>query len=60
VSVTQEEVQKIAQLARLHFSEEDLVEFTSQFQRILDYIEQLKQADVENIEPTSIYSGKMW
>lgn len=53
MSVTREEVQKIAQLARLHFSEEDLVEFTSQFQRILDYIEQLKQADVENIEPTS-------
>ena len=53
MSITRDEVQKIAQLARLHFSEEDLAEFTIQFQRILDYIEQLKKADVENIEPTS-------
>ncbi len=53
MSITREEVQKIAQLARLYFSEKDLAEFTTQFQRILDYIEQLKQANVENVEPTS-------
>ncbi len=43
----------IAQLARLYFSEEELDTFRIQFQRILDYIEKLKQADVEDIEPTS-------
>ena len=53
MSITREEVLKIASLSRLYFSEEELGEFTVQFQSILDYIEQLKQADVENVEPTS-------
>ena len=53
MSITRDEVMKIANLARLYFSEEELDEFTTQFQGILDYIEQLKQVDVENIEPTS-------
>ena len=44
---------KIADLARLHFSEEDLDAFTAQFQRILDYVEQLKKVDVTGVEPTS-------
>ncbi len=53
MSVTRDEVLKIADLARLHFSEEELDAFIVQFQKILDYIEQLKQANVEGIEPTS-------
>jgi aspartyl-tRNA(Asn)/glutamyl-tRNA(Gln) amidotransferase subunit C len=47
------EVLKIADLAKLHFDEQDLNIFTEQFQRILDYVEQLKQVNVEGIEPTS-------
>jgi aspartyl-tRNA(Asn)/glutamyl-tRNA(Gln) amidotransferase subunit C len=46
-------VLKIADLARLYFSEEELDAFTAQFQKILDYVEQLKQVHVEDIEPTS-------
>ena len=53
MSITHEEVLKIADLARLHFDEEELDAFTVQFQGILDYIEQLKQVNVEGIEPTS-------
>jgi aspartyl-tRNA(Asn)/glutamyl-tRNA(Gln) amidotransferase subunit C len=53
VSISRSEVLKIAELAKLHFSDEDLEEFTRQFQRILDYIEQLKQVNIEGIEPTS-------
>jgi aspartyl-tRNA(Asn)/glutamyl-tRNA(Gln) amidotransferase subunit C len=53
MSITREEIIKVAELARLHFSDEELGEFTAQFQRILDYIEQLKELDVEGIEPTS-------
>lgn len=51
--ITRAEVLKIAGLAKLYFSEEELDAFTAQFQRILDYVEQLKQVDVENVEPTS-------
>ena len=53
MSITREEVIKIAELARLYFSDEDLDAFTPQFQSILDYIEQLKQVNVADIDPTS-------
>ena len=53
MAITRAEVVKIADLARLHLGEEELDAFTAQFQRILDYVEQLKQVDVTGIEPTS-------
>jgi aspartyl-tRNA(Asn)/glutamyl-tRNA(Gln) amidotransferase subunit C len=53
VSIDKSEVLRIAELAKLHFGEQDLNLFTTQFQRILDYIEKLKQVNVEGVEPTS-------
>jgi aspartyl-tRNA(Asn)/glutamyl-tRNA(Gln) amidotransferase subunit C len=53
VAITRAEVLKIAELAKLHFSESELDAFTAQFQHILDYIEKLKEVNVEGIEPTS-------
>ncbi len=53
MAITREEVLKIADLARLHFGEDELDAFTAQFQRILDYVEQLKKIDVANVDPTS-------
>jgi aspartyl-tRNA(Asn)/glutamyl-tRNA(Gln) amidotransferase subunit C len=46
-------VLRISELAKLHFSEAEIDEFTLQFQRILDYVEKLKEVDVQGIEPTS-------
>ena len=51
--ISRAEVVKIAELSKLHFSEDELDTFTAHFQHILDYIEQLKQVDVEGVEPTS-------
>lgn len=51
--IDRSEVLKIAELAKLHFDEQGLDIFIEQFQRILDYIEQLKQVNVEGVEPTS-------
>ena len=51
--VTREDVQKIADLANLYFSEEEMDAFVQQFQRILDYIEKLKEIPLDDIEPTS-------
>ena len=53
MAITPADVLKIAELAKLHFSESELDEFTAQFQRILDYIEKLKEVNVEGVEPTS-------
>ncbi len=53
MSVTRSEVLKIAELAKLEFSEAELDAFTAQFQRILEYIEKLKEVNVDGVEPTS-------
>ncbi len=53
MAISRSEVLKIADLAKLHFSEEELDAFSLQFQRILDYIEQLKEVDITGVEPTS-------
>jgi aspartyl-tRNA(Asn)/glutamyl-tRNA(Gln) amidotransferase subunit C len=53
VSITRTEILKIADLAKLYFSKEELDAFVPQFQGILDYVEQLKEANIEGIEPTS-------
>jgi aspartyl-tRNA(Asn)/glutamyl-tRNA(Gln) amidotransferase subunit C len=53
MSIDRAGVVKIAELARLEFSEGELEAITAQFQRILDYIEKLKKVNVEGVEPTS-------
>jgi aspartyl-tRNA(Asn)/glutamyl-tRNA(Gln) amidotransferase subunit C len=46
-------VLKIADLAKLHFNEDELDAFITHFQHILDYVEQLKEVNVDNVPPTS-------
>ncbi len=53
MSIDRAEVARIAELARLEFLEGELEAFTTQFQRILDHIETLKEVDVAGVEPTS-------
>lgn len=53
MAITRAEVLKIAELAKLHFSESELDAFIAQFQDILNYIEKLKELNVEGVEPTS-------
>jgi len=51
--VTLKEVEHIAELARLKFSEDELQNFTHQLNQILEYVEKLNELDSENIEPLS-------
>ncbi len=53
MSIDRTGVLKIAELARLEFTGDGLEAFTPQFERILDYIETLKEVSVEGVEPTS-------
>lgn len=52
MNITPKEVQRIAELAHLEFSADELRRLVDQFQRILDYFEQLQQVDTEGVEPT--------
>lgn len=51
MSLSQDEVIKIAHLARLSLSADDLQRYAPQLSRILGFIEQMKQTDTTQIEP---------
>lgn len=53
MSVTIADVEKVAQLARLRFSEEDKQQLVVDLNRILDYFEKLKELDTEDVPPTT-------
>ena len=46
-----DEVQKVARLARLSLTDEEIDEFGRQLTQILGYVETLNEVDVENTEP---------
>ncbi len=47
------DVEHVAQLARLHFEEEELERFTVQMNAILAYMDQLNELDTSQVEPTT-------
>jgi aspartyl-tRNA(Asn)/glutamyl-tRNA(Gln) amidotransferase subunit C len=53
MSLTREQVEHIAGLARLHLSEEEIDRFQEQLSEILDYIARLQKLDTGGIPPTS-------
>jgi aspartyl-tRNA(Asn)/glutamyl-tRNA(Gln) amidotransferase subunit C len=52
-SLSREEVQRIADLARLELSAEELDLFTRQLGDILTYVEQIRALDTTGVVPTS-------
>jgi len=53
MAITKDTVKYVANLARIELSEKELVHFTTQLGRILEYVEKLKTLNVEKLEPTS-------
>jgi aspartyl-tRNA(Asn)/glutamyl-tRNA(Gln) amidotransferase subunit C len=51
MSLTLEEVAKVAKLARLELSADDLARMQTQLSAILDYVAQLNELDTEGVEP---------
>ena len=49
--ITSQQIEHIARLARLRFTTEEMAGFTSQFNQIVEYIEQLNKADTHGVEP---------
>jgi aspartyl-tRNA(Asn)/glutamyl-tRNA(Gln) amidotransferase subunit C len=55
--LTRDEVLKLARLARLELTEEEVEAYRVQLSDILAYVEQLQDADVEGLEPTTQVNG---
>jgi aspartyl-tRNA(Asn)/glutamyl-tRNA(Gln) amidotransferase subunit C len=51
MSLTRDDVAKVALLARLRLSEEELERMTRQLGQIVGYVEQLQQLDTSGVEP---------
>lgn len=51
MSLTREDVEKVALLARLRLSDAELDTLTAQLGQIVEYVEQLSQLDTENVQP---------
>jgi aspartyl-tRNA(Asn)/glutamyl-tRNA(Gln) amidotransferase subunit C len=53
MTLTREEVEHIALLARLDLSEDEIARYKQQLSAILDHIAQMQTLDTQNIQPTS-------
>ena len=60
MSVTREEVAKIASLARIDVDEKDLDHMVPEFNNILAWVEQLGEVDTSSVEPmTAVIPQKL-
>ena len=55
--LTREDVLKLARLARLELTDEEVEEFSTELTEILQYVEQLQSVDVSGLEPTNQVTG---
>jgi len=53
MAITIREVEYIARLARIELTTDELQYYTFQLDRILEYINKLKEVNVEKVEPTT-------
>ncbi len=55
--ISEKEVKHIAALARIGVEEKELEKFSHDLSAVLDWIDQLKEVDVKNIEPIAHITG---
>lgn len=55
--LTNDDVLKLAELARIHLSEQEVTAFQEEINEVLSYVEQLQGVDVGDREPTSQVTG---
>ncbi len=55
--LSRDDVLKLAQLARLQLSEEEIEAFSQELSEILAYVEQLQKVDTTGFKPTNQVSG---
>lgn len=56
-TITKDEVEHIARLARIRLTEEQKEKMTKELGAILTYVEKLKEVDTTGVEPTAQVTG---
>ncbi len=57
VNLTKEDVLKLARLARLKLTADEVEKYTKEITNIIKYVEILKTADLKSVEPTNQVTG---
>ena len=52
MKIQREDVEKIAKLAKLQFSDDEIETFRGHLEEILNYVNQLNELNTEGVEPT--------
>lgn len=55
--LTDDSILHLARLSKISLSEEEIVQYKSEINTILTYIEQLSSVDIDGLEPTSQVTG---
>lgn len=55
--ISKQDVEQIAQLARLELSESEIAKYQSELSNILGYAETIQSVDTKNVEPTAQVTG---
>ena len=50
--ITKEQVAHIASISKLKFTEDELEEFAEKFDGVVRFMEKIKEADTEDVQPT--------
>ncbi len=58
MSLTKDQVKKVAKLANLPLTSKEEEKYAGQLSKILEYVEQLNKVDTSDVEPTFNVSGK--
>ena len=51
--ITKKDVEYVSKLARVHLKPEELEQYTGQLEKILGYINKLKEKNTDNVNPTA-------
>ncbi|MBK8661979.1 MAG: Asp-tRNA(Asn)/Glu-tRNA(Gln) amidotransferase subunit GatC [Ignavibacteriales bacterium] len=51
MSISVDDVRYVAKLSMLEFEEDELIQFTKEFNKIIEYVDQLNDLDLSDIEP---------
>lgn len=51
--ITEDQTRRVAEMARLKLTDEEVKMFTKQLDELIEYAEQLNELPTDNIEPTS-------
>lgn len=59
MALTAEEVRKVADLARLQLSDDEIEAYREQLSSVLAYVEQLNELDLDGVSPTAHAVGQV-